>query len=118
MNGFFSGSVTPWIAGSVMLVLFVTSENTKASWGTISEVGASWITQIDHKICNIAPFCPEHPLNYEAQWQSTGAIWMDQINADALCQKIEAACDVLHYPKKRRAENGRYLESLVDVRLS
>ena len=49
-------------------VLFVTSENTKRSWGAITEVGASWITKIDHKVFNIHPFRPEHPLNDEMQW--------------------------------------------------
>lgn len=44
-----------------IFVLFITSENTKQSWGAITEVGASWITQIDHKVFNIPPFRPEHP---------------------------------------------------------
>ena len=39
-----------------IFALFVTSENTKMSWGAITEVGASWITQVDHKIFNIPPF--------------------------------------------------------------
>ncbi len=32
-----------------IIVLFITSENTPKSWGAITEVGASWITQIDHR---------------------------------------------------------------------
>jgi hypothetical protein len=105
-----------------IMVLFVTSENTKASWGAISEVGASWITQIDHKIFNIRPFRPEHPLNDEAQWQSTnrepdsGELWMDKLNADILCQKIEAACRGLGYAVRPRAENMTYLGTLVAIR--
>ncbi|MHB8983548.1 ATP-binding protein [Thiobacillus sp.] len=97
-------------------VLFVTSENTKRSWGAITEVGASWITQIDHKIFNIHPFRPEHPLNDEMQWQSTnrdeptkGELWMIPLNADIFCQKIEAVCDELGYRKKSRADNKVYL---------
>jgi len=106
-----------------IMVLFVTSENTKASWGAISEVGASWITQVDHKIFNIRPFHPEHPLDNAAQWQSTnrddasGELWMDPLNADILCQKIEAVCDTLGYWKRSRDENKAYLETLVSVRL-
>jgi len=105
-----------------IMVLFVTSENTKTSWGAISEVGASWITQIDHKIFNVRPFRPEHPLNDEAQWQSTnrdvdsGELWMDSLNADILCLKVEAVCDALGYSKRTRTENLEYLNSLVAVR--
>lgn len=106
-----------------IFVLFVTSENTKVSWGAITEVGASWITKIDHKIFNIHPFRPEHPLNDEMQWQSTnreepmkGDLWMIRLNADVFCQKIEAVCDALGYAKKARAQNMSYLGTLVPVR--
>jgi hypothetical protein len=106
-----------------IFVLFVTSENTKISWGAITEVGASWITQIDHKIFNIHPFRPEHPLNDEVQWQSTnrteptkGDLWMIKLNADIFCQKIEAVCDALDYKKKTRAQNMAHLGTLVSVR--
>lgn len=107
-----------------IMVLFVTSENTKKSWGAISEVGASWITQVDHKIFNIHPFRPEHPLNNEAQWQSTnrdagsGELWMDPLNADILCTKIEAVCDALGYAKRERVENLAFLDTLVAIRKS
>ena len=104
-------------------VLFVTSENTKVSWGAITEVGASWITQVDHKIFNIHPFRPEHPLNDEMQWQSTnrqeptkGEIWMIPLNADVFCQKIEAVCDALGYKKNTRASNKAHLGTLVSIR--
>jgi len=103
-----------------LFVLFVTSENTKLSWGAITEVGAAWITQIDHKIFNIHPFRPEHPLNDETRWQTThrddsGDLSMTRLNADILCQKIEAVCDVLGYVKKTRDQNIRHLETLVSV---
>lgn len=104
-----------------LYVLFVTSQNTKASWGAITEVGASWITQIDHKIFNIHPFRPEHPLDDELQWQSTirdvtsGELSMDRMDADIFCQKIEHVCDSLDYQKETREENMRYLETLVSV---
>jgi DNA-directed RNA polymerase subunit F len=106
-------------------VLFVTSENTKQSWGAITEVGASWITQIDHKIFNIHPFRPEHPLNDEEQWQTTnrdkphsGDLWMSLLSADIFCQKIEHVCDSLGYEKNSRDANKRHLETLVSIRKS
>lgn len=108
-----------------IFVLFVTSENTKVSWGAITEVGAAWITQIDHKIFNIHPFRPEHPLNDEVQWQSTnreeptkGDLWMIPLNADIFCQKIEAVCDGLGYKKNTRAVNKEYLGTLVSIQES
>jgi len=107
-----------------IFVLFVTSENTKVSWGAITEVGASWITKIGHKIFNIHPFRPEHPLNDEVQWQSTnrdkpsGDLWMIPLNADIFCQKIEAVCEALGYKKKTRAQNMEHLGTLVSVRKS
>ncbi|MYB88504.1 MAG: ATP-binding protein [Proteobacteria bacterium] len=108
-----------------IFVLFITSENTKASWGAITEVGASWITQIDHKIFNVHPFRPEHPLNDELQWQSTnreeptkGELWMIPLNADVFCQKIEAVCDELGYKKNTRAQNMTHLGTLVSIRNS
>ncbi|MDF9828607.1 hypothetical protein M2447_002734 [Ereboglobus sp. PH5-10] len=108
-----------------IFVLFITSENTKISWGAITEVGAAWITQIDHKIFNIHPFRPEHPLDDESQWQSTnretpktGDLWMLRLNADIFCQKIEAVCDALGYKKKARAQNLTHLGTLVSIRTS
>lgn len=106
-----------------IFVLFVTSENTKSSWGAITEVGASWITQVDHKIFNVHPFRPEHPLNDELQWQSTnreqptkGELWMSPLSADVFCQKIESVCDALGYAKKERTENKQHLGTLVPIR--
>lgn len=106
-----------------IFVLFVTSENTKASWGAITEVGASWITKIDHKIFNIHPFQPGHPLDNATQWQSTnrseptnGDLWMNKLNADIFCQKIESVCDALDYEKKSRQQNMAHLETLVSIK--
>jgi len=107
-----------------IFVLFITSANTQISWGAITEVGAAWITQIDHKIFNIHPFRPEHPLDDEMQWQSTyreestGDLWMIPLNADIFCQKIEAVCDASGYSKKTRPENKSYLETLVTIKSS
>jgi hypothetical protein len=105
-----------------ILALFVTSENTKISWGAITEVGAAWITQLDHKIFNVSPFSPGHPLDNHAVWQTTnrdaGGLWMTPLNADILCVKIESSCDLLGYGKKVRVDNMAYLKTLVQVRES
>lgn len=106
-----------------IFAVFVTSANTKQSWGAITEVGAAWITQIDNKIFNIHPFRPEHPLDDNRQWQSTnlddaGSLWMTPLNADVFCQKIEAICGKLGYDKKSRALNKQHLGTLVSIRKS
>lgn len=102
-----------------IFVLFVTSEHTKQSWGAITEVGASWITQIDHKIFNISPFRPEHPLDDAAQWHTTNRdssiLSMSALSADIFCQKIEAVCDKLGYTKQTRSDNKEYLKTLISV---
>lgn len=105
-----------------IFVLFVTSENTKQSWGAITEVGASWITQVDHKIFNIPPFRPEHPLDDESQWHCTirdisvNELWMSTLSADIFCQKIEAVCEKIGYNKKSREDNKKYLKQLVSIK--
>ncbi|AVX26970.1 ATP-binding protein [Pseudomonas syringae pv. atrofaciens] len=108
-----------------IFVLFVTSENTKMSWGAITEIGASWITQVDHKIFNVHPFKPEHPLNNDLQWQNTnreeatkGELWMLPLNADVFCQKIEAVCDAFGYKKNSRAVNKAHLGTIISIRNS
>lgn len=104
-------------------VLFVTSENMRNSWGAVSEVGASWITKVDHKIFNIPPFKPEQPLNNAQTWQTTnrespteGDIWMLPLNADVFCQKIEDACAGLGYEVNGREDNKIHLGTLVSIR--
>lgn len=103
-----------------MYVIFVTSDNTKQSWGALTEVGAAWITQIDNKIFNIRGFRPEHPLNDELQWQTTcrnenNELYMDKLNADVFCTKIESVCDKLGYQKNERCENMEHLQTLVRI---
>lgn len=102
-----------------MYVIFVTSENTKHSWGALTEVGAAWITQIEHKIFNIYNFRPEHPLDDEQQWHTSfrddDGIYMSKLSADIFSQKIEYICDKLEYPKRTRQENNDHLETLVKI---
>lgn len=103
-----------------IFVLFITSDNTPKAWGAMTEIGASWITQIDNKIFNIPPFRPQHPLNDEALWHSTNRdendeLSMDLLNADIFCQKIEHICDELGYSKRVRTDNKNYLMTLVTI---
>lgn len=103
-----------------MYVIFVTSHNTKRSWGALTEVGAAWITQIEHKIFNIHDFRPEHPLDDEQQWHtsfrdSDNNLYMSKLSADIFSQKIEYICDKLGYKKKTRQENKDHLETMVKL---
>lgn len=103
-----------------LFVLFITSDNTPKAWGAMTEIGASWITQIYNKIFNIPPFKPQHPLNDEALWHSTNrneenVLSMNPINADIFCQKVEYICDKLGYKKRIREDNKDYLKTLVKV---
>lgn len=103
-----------------MYVIFVTSHNTKQSWGALTEVGAAWITQIEHKIFNIHDFRPDHPLDDEQQWHtsfrdSDNNLYMSKLSADIFSQKIEYICDKLGYRKRARHENKAYLETLVKI---
>lgn len=103
-----------------MYVIFVTSNHTKESWGALTEVGAAWITQIEHKIFNIRDFRPEHPLDDEQQWhcscrEDDGTLFMSKLSQDIFCQKIEYICDKLGYAKKSRVENKSRLETLVKI---
>lgn len=103
-----------------LFVLFITSDNTPKAWGAMTEIGASWITQIDNKIFNIPPFKSQHPLNDEALWHSTNrneenVLSMNPLNADIFCQKVEHICDELGYKKRIRKDNKDYLKTLVKV---
>lgn len=103
-----------------MYVLFVTSDNTKTAWGAMVEIGASWITRVDHKIFNINSFRPEHPLNDELMWNTIrraedGRLSITKLNCDDFCSKIEQVCDVIGYSHKLRNENKAKLSTLIIV---
>lgn len=103
-----------------MYVIFVTSKNTKQSWGALTEVGAAWITQIEHKVFNIHDFRPEHPLDDEQQWHisfrdDSDELYMSKLGVDIFSQKIEYICDKLGYKKRSREENKAHLSTLVKV---
>lgn len=104
-----------------MYIIFVTSDNTKKSWGALTEVGAAWITQIQHKIFNIRDFRPEHPLDDDSQWHMSerdenGNIIMSKLSVDIFCQKIEKICEYLGYENKDRDGNKIHLASLVKIK--
>lgn len=103
-----------------MYIIFVTSEHTKQSWGALTEVGAAWVTQINHKIFNVYDFRPEHPLDDESQWHMSvrdenGDLTMSKLSCDIFAQKIEVICEFLGYGHKDRAANKKYLETLVKI---
>ncbi len=102
-------------------VLFVTSDNTKKSWGAMVEIGAAWITKVDHRIFTITPYRPEKPLDDTKIWHQTdrdeeGNLSMSKLSADVCCQMIEHVCKTLSYTCKSRGENLRYLRNLVTVK--
>lgn len=108
------------VSDKKMYVLFITSDNTKTAWGAMVEIGASWITRVDHKIFNINGFRPEHPLNDEAMWNTIqraedGRLSITRLNCDDFCSKIEQVCDVIGYSHKSRTENKAKLSSLIVV---
>ena len=101
-------------------VIFVTSHDIKKSWGPLMEIGAAWITQVEHNIFNIYDFRPEHPLDDERQWHTSfredGNLCMSRVNADIFSQKIEYICDKLGYKKRSRAENSECLQRMVNIK--
>jgi len=105
------------ISDEKMYVIYVTSTRMGQSWGAIVEVGANWITQMNHKIFNVEGFRPEHPLDDNLQWHQSkrveNKLCMDSLSIDIFCQKIEAICDDLGYTKKNRDENKTKLKTLV-----
>lgn len=108
------------VSDKKMYVLFVTSENTKTAWGAMVEIGASWITKVDHKIFNISGFRPEHPLNDEAMWNTInrddeGRLSITRLNCDDFCSKIEQVCQVIGYNHNTREENKAKLSTLIIV---
>lgn len=102
-------------------VIFVTSHNTKNSWGALMEVGAAWITQMEHKIFNVYDFRPEHPLDDEQVWHlsfrdADGNLYMSRLSVDIFAQKIEYICDKLGYVKRSRQENKEHLATLIKIK--
>ena len=101
-------------------VIFVTSENIQKSWGTMSEVGAAWITKKDHRIFNTKGFIPEKPLNVNSTWveikrDEDDVLSVDKVNADEFCVKIRNICSSLDVIPKSKDENMSYLKKQINV---
>jgi len=94
-------------------VIYVTSSDMAKSWGAVTEVGAGWVTKIDHKVFNI-PGCegykPAKPLDTDRGWQTSirteDGLSMNTIECDRFASKIEHICTELGYDKKRTREKN------------
>lgn len=100
-----------------IFVLYVTSDDMASSWNAVAEVGAGWITKMDHKIFNIKAHKPRMPLNIEVEWQTSikkgTDILMEKIEFDKFIIKIMDVCAKLgHKPKSKKA-NEKELERYV-----
>lgn len=104
-----------------IFVIFVTSDCIMHSFGTMSEIGAAWITRSEHKIININNFRPEKPLDVDTTWQNTiverkdNTVSMTKLNADLFCSKIEYISRILGYTPKTRTDNMLELNSMVTI---
>lgn len=100
-------------------VVYVTSQAMAKAWGAVTEVGAGWITRVDHKVFNIDGHTPAQPLDTDKEWQTSArtqdGIVIKSVEADKFCSKIEHVCDILKYPKKTRAQNRSQLEVYAEV---
>lgn len=110
-------------------IFFITSAKMGKSWGAVTEVGACWITESDHKIFNLydesAPdgeksFRPDHPLDTDSVWQECTRnkekeICLDKVQCDTFVKKIRVVCEHLGYDVKSKDENKAYLKKLVRV---
>ena len=107
------------ISAQKIYVVYITSEDMGKSWGAVSEVGAGWITAVNHKIFNLGSFCPGHPLENAKTWmqskRSENDIYVDTVNYDIFCQKIETICSELGYMHKARSDNKTKLAEYVTV---
>lgn len=100
-------------------VIYVTSENMGTSWGALSEVGAGWITQADHCIFNLNDFSPSTPLDVSRQYQNTmksgSEFYVDFINLDLFCDRIEKIGKKFGNSVLGREENKNELENYINA---
>jgi len=105
-----------------MFVIFVTSEKSLTKWSPTLEVGAEWITMMEHRLFNIANAKPQKPLDTDRQWVEisvdTGSKtqYLDNINAQNFCKKIEVICAKLGYKYKGKENNLSFLSKLMEIR--
>lgn len=103
-----------------IFVVFVTSNQT--GFGAHIEIGAAWITRADHKVFNVEGFTPCPPLDNTTTYvtcsmdSKTGKKYLDTVNADIFCSKIESICNYFNFLPKSRLDNLEKLKLLFDVR--
>lgn len=107
------------ISDQMIYVVFVTSHNTINSWGSMVEIGAAWITQVGHKIINVANFEPEPPLNVATTWtnikREDDKLKISKVELDDFCVKMEYVCSRIGYTPQSHEANKAYLRGLVIV---
>lgn len=98
-------------------IIYVTSADMAKAWGAVTEVGAGWITQNDHKVFNINGHTPDKPLNTDVEWQTSvrtrNGISMTNVECDKFASKVESICDSLKYEKRSRKENTNKIKEYV-----
>ena len=102
-----------------MMVFFVTSEHIQKSWGTMSEIGAAWITKMGHRILTINNFKPEPPLTTTQTWvdiqENEDNLRMNVVNANEFCVKIVKACTTLGYNAKKIEDCESFLKTQIFI---
>ena len=100
-----------------LLVLYITSSEMDRSWYAVTEVGAGWITKMEHKIFNIGDYTPKRPLDTSAEWQTSTLkdenIEMSNIEFDKFIVKILDVCKKLGIDSKSKAANKKELKKYI-----
>ena len=103
-------------------VIYVTSKNMARAWGAVTEVGAGWVTRIDHKVFNIKGHTPAKPLNTDVEWHTSirtkDGLFMTGVECDKFALKVEDICDRLGYKKRTRKENINKIKDYIDIKNS
>lgn len=103
-------------------VIYVTSKNMARAWGAVTEVGAGWVTRIDHKVFNIKGHTPAKPLNTDVEWHTSirtkDGLFMTGVECDKFASKVEDICDRLGYKKRTREENIDEIKDYIDIKNS
>lgn len=103
-------------------VIYVTSKNMARAWGAVTEVGAGWVTRIDHKVFNIKGHTPAKPLNTDVEWHTSirtkDGLFMTGVECDKFASKVEDICDRLGYKKRTREENIDKIKDYIDIKNS
>ena len=102
-------------------VIYVTSKNMARAWGAVTEVGAGWVTRIDHKVFNIKGYTPAKPLNTDLEWQTSirnedGFLYMTIAECDKFASKVESICNKLGYKKRTRKENTNKIKEHITIK--